>query len=86
MKTLILLLITFLSTATFAVELNYKWKANTSYRFTAVEKDDISMSAMGMNTVEKFTTTVEFVVFIQRVDSSGLAKGYLYLTNYSVKD
>lgn len=86
MKALLLVLTVFLSVATFAVELNYKWKANTSYRFTAVLKDDISMSAMGMNTTEKFTTTVEFVVFIQSVDSSGMAKGRLYLTNYSVKD
>ncbi|MES2554563.1 MAG: hypothetical protein V4604_00350 [Bacteroidota bacterium] len=86
MKTLLLVLATFLSATTFAVELNYKWKANTSYRFTAIEKDDITISAMGMNTVEKFTTTVEFVVFIQSVDSMGMAKGRLYLTNYSVKD
>ena len=86
MKAILLVLATFLSAASFAVELNYKWKANTSYRFTAVEKDDITMSAMGMNTVEKFTTTIEFVVFIQSVDSAGLAKGRLYLTNYSVKD
>jgi hypothetical protein len=69
-----------------ALELNYKWKANTSYRFSAIQKDDLSMSAMGMNTVEKFTTTVEFVVFIQSVDTSGLAKGRMYLVNYSVKD
>ena len=86
MKILVLFIATMLSAVTFAVELNYKWKANTSYRFTAVQKDDVSMSGMGMNTVEKFTTTVEFVVFIQSVDSAGLAKGRLYLTNYSVKD
>lgn len=69
-----------------AVELNYKWKANTSYRFTATQKDDISVGAMGMNTTEKFTTSVEFVLFIQSVDTAGLAKGRLFLTNYSVKD
>ncbi len=86
MKILVLFIATMLSAVTFAVELNYKWKANMSYRFTAVQKDDVSMSGMGMNTVEKFTTTVEFVVFIQSVDSAGLAKGRLYLTNYSVKD
>ncbi len=69
-----------------AVELNYKWKANSTYRFTATQKDDISISAMGMNSTEKFTTTVEFVLFIQSVDTAGTAKGRLYLTTYSVKD
>lgn len=87
MKTLILGMITlFTAVSAYAVELNYKWKANTSYRFTATEKDDVTMSAMGMSTTEKFTTTVEFVLFVQSVDASGTAKGYLYLTNYVVKD
>lgn len=87
MKTFVLAIMTlFTAVSTYAVELNYKWKANTSYRFTATEKDDVTMSAMGMSTTEKFTTTVEFVLFVQSVDASGTAKGYLYLTNYLVKD
>lgn len=87
MKAIVLGLMTLFTVfSSFAVELNYKWKANTSYRFTATEKDDVTMSAMEMNTTEKFTTTVEFVLFVQSVDASGTAKGYLYLTSYLVKD
>lgn len=87
MKILVLTLTVFLTAlSSYAVELNYKWKANTSYRYTATEKDDVTLSAMGMNTTEKFTTTVEFVLFVQSVDAEGTAKGYLYLTNYLVKD
>jgi hypothetical protein len=86
MKTIVLLASMCFSVALFGAELNYKWKANTSYRFAATQKDDLSMSAMGVNTVEKFTTTVEFIVYIQSVDSVGTAKGRLYLINYSVKN
>jgi hypothetical protein len=70
----------------FATELEYKWKANTSYTFASIQKDDVTTSAMGMNIQEKFTTTVDFVLFIQSVDLNGLAKGKLFLVNYSVKD
>jgi hypothetical protein len=69
-----------------ATELVYKWKANTNYTFSSIQKDDITTSAMGMNIQEKFTTTIDFVLFIQSVDLNGLAKGKLYLVNYSVKD
>lgn len=69
-----------------ATELVYKWKANTNYTFTSIQKDDITTSAMGMNIQEKFTTTIDFVLFIQSVDPTGLAKGKLFLVNYSVKD
>jgi hypothetical protein len=69
-----------------ATELIYKWKANTSYTFASIQKDDVTTSAMGMNIQEKFTTTIDFVLFIQSVDLNGLAKGKLYLVNYSVKD
>jgi hypothetical protein len=69
-----------------ATELIYNWKANTSYTFSANQKDDVTTSAMGMNVQEKFTTTIDFVLFIQSVDATGLAKGKLYLVNYSVKD
>jgi hypothetical protein len=69
-----------------ATELEYKWKANTSYSFSSIQKDDVTTSAMGMNIQEKFNTTIDFVLSIQSVDASGLAKGKLYLVNYSVKD
>jgi hypothetical protein len=84
LKLLFLLLVS--STASFALELNYSWKPFTSYQFSAVQKDDISMSMMGMNMTDKFTTTVDFVVYIQSVDAEGTAKGHLFLINYSVKD
>ena len=69
-----------------ATELIYKWKANTSYTFASIQKDDVTTSAMGMNIQEKFITTIDFVLFIQSVDMNGTAKGKLFLVNYSVKD
>jgi len=86
MKISITVIVLLIAAQVSALELNYKWKANTSYRFAATQKDDISMSAMGVNSTEKFTTTVEFVLFVQSVDTSGTAKGRFYLVNYSVKD
>lgn len=70
----------------YGTELIYKWKANTSYNFSSIQKDDVTTSAMGMNIQEKFITTVDFVLFIQSVDVNGTAKGKLFLVNYSVKD
>lgn len=69
-----------------ATELIYKWKANTSYNFSSIQKDDVTNTAMGMNIQEKFTTTIDFVLFIQSVDVNGTAKGKLFLVNYSVID
>lgn len=88
MKNLILLLSSFLIilTSSFATELNYKWKANSFYAFNSVVTDNITTSVMGMNVSDKYTTTVDFVLFIQSVDANGLATGRLYLTNFSVKD
>lgn len=88
MKNSILLLSSFLIvlTSSFATELNYKWKANSTYGFNSVVTDNITTSIMGMNVSEKYTTTVDFVLFIQSVDAAGLATGRLYLTNFSVKD
>ncbi|MFN6083814.1 MAG: hypothetical protein ACK476_02660, partial [Fluviicola sp.] len=75
MKLKLLLLLLVSSTASFALELNYSWKPFTSYQFSAVQKDDINMTMMGMNMTDKFTTTVDFVVYIQSVDAEGTAKG-----------
>lgn len=86
MKYILLFALSFCLSAVYAVELNYNWKPNTSYRFLATERDDITLSAMGINTADKYITTVEFVLFIQSVDASGTAAGKLYLVNYSVKD
>jgi hypothetical protein len=88
MKNTLLLLSSFLIllSTSFAAELNYKWKANSFYAFNSVVTDNITTSGMGMNISEKYTTTVDFVLFIQSVDANGLATGRLYLTNFSVKD
>jgi hypothetical protein len=88
MKNRIVILTSFLVilSTSFATELNYKWKANSFYAFNSVVTDNITTSVMGMNVSEKYTTTVDFVLFIQSVDANGLATGRLYLTNFSVKD
>ncbi len=87
MKVLLSSFVVFLLVNSFtATELVYKWKANTSYSFSSLQKDDVTTSAMGMNIQEKFVTTIDFVLFIQSVDPTGLAKGKLYLVNYTVKD
>jgi hypothetical protein len=87
MKNLFTLLTIFtLSTYSFAVELNYKWKANSAYTYGAMITDNISTSMMGMNVQEKYLTTVDFVLAISSVDMEGTATGTLYLVNFNVKD
>jgi hypothetical protein len=87
MKNLFTLLTVFtLSTYSFAVELNYKWKANSAYTYGATITDNISTSMMGMNVQEKYLTTVDFVLAISSVDMEGTATGTLYLVNFNVKD
>jgi len=87
MKNLFTLLTIFtLSTYSFAVELNYKWKANSAYTYGATITDNISTSMMGMNVQEKYLTTVDFVLAISSVDMEGTASGTLYLVNFNVKD
>ncbi len=82
----------YLLTATFtflqvsATELNYKWKANTAYNFNATVVDNISTSTMGMNINEKYTTTIDFTLFIQSVQPNGNATGRMYVTNFNVKN
>jgi hypothetical protein len=87
MKNLFTLLTVFsLSTYSFAVELSYKWKANSAYTYGATITDNISTSMMGMNVQEKYLTTVDFVLAISSVDMEGTATGTLYLVNFNVKD
>jgi hypothetical protein len=87
MKNLFTLLTVFsLSTYSFAVELSYKWKANSAYTYGATITDNISTSMMGMNVQEKYLTTVDFVLAISSVDMEGTASGTLYLVNFNVKD
>ena len=87
MKNLFYILVaTFTMMHASATELNYNWKANTAFNFTATVVDNISTSAMGMNINEKYVTTVDFTLFIQAVQSNGTATGRLYLTNFNVKN
>lgn len=69
-----------------AIELNYKWKANSAYTYGATITDNISTSMMGMNVQEKYLTTVDFVLAISSVNAQGTATGTLYLVNFNVKD
>lgn len=69
-----------------ATELNYNWKANTSYNFSASVVDNITTTAMGMNINDKYITTVDFTLFIQTVQPNGTATGRMYLTNFNVKN
>ncbi len=87
MKNLICLLsFSFSILTVFATELNYNWKANTAYNFNATVVDNISTSAMGMNINEKYTTTIDFTLFIQSVQPNGTASGRMYVTNFNVKN
>jgi hypothetical protein len=87
MKNLICLLsFSFSILTVFATELNYNWKANTAYNFNATVVDNISTSAMGINVNEKYTTTIDFTLFIQSVQPNGTASGRMYVTNFNVKN
>jgi len=81
-----LLVLVFIASYSFAIELNYKWKANSAYTFGALITDNISTSVMGMNTQDKYLTTVDFVLAIKTVDTEGTASGTLYLINFNVKN
>lgn len=65
--------------------LMYAWKANTNYTFSCTQHDKVQTQALGMQIDEAFTTRTDFVLAIQSVDPSGLAKGKMYLINYLVK-
>jgi len=85
-KSISLLTLCLVTFQTFAVELNYKWKANTSYSFGATIVDNISNSIMEIRIQDKYTTTVDFTLAISAVDAQGTASGTLYVTNFNVKD
>ena len=85
-KLFYLVLATFTLFQVSATELNYNWKANTAYNFNATVVDNISTSAMGMNINEKYTTTIDFTLFIESVDPNGTANGRMYVTNFNVKN
>ena len=80
-----LLLVTFLGTS-YAIELNYNWKAGSAYAYSGTVTDDVKTSMMGMSMSDKFTTKVYFVLAVQSVDGEGTATGVLFITNFSVVD
>lgn len=73
----------------YAVELAYKWKPGTSYKFKMNAKDDISlnMSMMGMSQSSKETYLTETTLRLEvvSVDAEGTAKGFLYVESFNVK-
>lgn len=69
-----------------ATELNYQWKAGSAFVYSTTVTDNISMSMMGLNMKDKYTTIADFVLLINSVDESGTASGHLYLMTYSVKN
>jgi hypothetical protein len=73
-----------------ATELNYKWKADETYRFQANVTDDITMSMnmMGMrqSNTDQFKTTTTFSLKINRVDAAGKADAVLFVEAFEVKD
>ena len=69
-----------------AVDMNYLWSKGASYVFQTTQTDDINTSMMGMNLKDRFTTTSEFVLFIETINSNGTASGWLYLIDYKVTD
>jgi len=86
MKTILLFLFTGIFISSYATDLKYNWKAGGSYHFSAVVKDDISTSVMGMEMKEQFTTTTDFILITNSVNPDGSAVGVLSLVNYNVID
>ena len=77
--------ISLLAFQSFAVELNYKWKANSAYTYGATITDNISTSMMGMNIQEKYLTTVDFVLAISKENPTEYfkAKGFETIISYN---
>lgn len=74
------------SVSSSAIDMNYIWTVGSSYVFQTTQTDDVNTSMMGMNMKDRFTTTSEFVVFIETVAPDGSASGWLYLIDYRVSD
>jgi hypothetical protein len=86
MKTIITSLALFLTLHLQAIELNYNWQQGAAYAYSGTVTDNVKTSMMGMNMSDKFTTTVDFVLAVQSVNSEGTATGVLFITNFSVVD
>ena len=66
------------------VSLKYKWESGTTYRFKANQKDDITMSAMGMNMNDIFNTETVFSLKVSNVLDNGKAEGMLFIESFKV--
>ena len=66
------------------VSLKYKWESGTTYRFKANQKDDITMSAMGMNMNDIFNTETVFSLKVSNVLANGKAEGILFIESFKV--
>jgi hypothetical protein len=73
------------NTAT-SVNMNYRWVAGKSYKFSVNQVDDVNTSVMGMTMKDKFTTKTEFDMYINSVAANGEANGTLYLIDFNVTD
>ncbi|MBX9850727.1 MAG: hypothetical protein K2X86_03105 [Cytophagaceae bacterium] len=84
----LLMLCIYVPFSTFAVDLVYKWKAGTVYRFQATESDVIAMTMnmMGMNQSQSDTykTETTFALKINSVQPDGAADAILYVESFKV--
>jgi len=98
--TLLAVLLLLIQTAQ-AIELRYKWKAGTSYRFTCDQVDEVSMGGsmgagmpgmpdmggmMSMAGNQKFKTTSTFSLSISKVNPDGSALGMFALESFRVTE
>jgi hypothetical protein len=74
-------------------ELRYQWKPNTSFKFKAVQTDQINMGGSGMMgmmamtaTNMQFKTESMFTLKINKVMADGSASGTFFLNNFKVTD
>lgn len=66
------------------VSLKYKWETGATYRFQANQKDDITVSAMGMNMNDIFNTETVFSLKVSDVLADGKAQGVLFIESFQV--
>ena len=68
------------------IKLAYKWTNGKTYRFNASQIDNITMSVMGMNQSDVYTTKTIFALKVTNVLSNGTAEGMLYIEDFKVTD
>jgi hypothetical protein len=68
------------------IKLAYKWTNGKTYRFSANQVDNVTMSVMGMNQSDVYTTKTTFALKVTNILSNGSAEGMLYIENFMVTD